>query len=799
MISEKGISGKSSAIESLDFESLRERGNKITQELSGDVWTDYNLHDPGVTLLEILCYALTDVSYRAQQLKDTLQTAKPVPGPFIDRYFFKYEELIPSLPVTQVDFETFIEKAHQKVKTAWVTPFPIMTTKEVIKGGYEVSILFREDPYYKDLNSDLLEVIINKNETKAHIILFDKENRKLEWEKIKAVRSCKIDPAEPDSFFQFEIHNCQVLLELEIKQTNKRTYEKKKVKARISVTASDRPLSASTSVSRYKSNLTEVLESKEFLEVLKKGLKKEHHKQNILGEIKNTLLPLRNLCEDFKVFHVVSIQEIKINVSMLLNPGATQTSGLVHKVYDQIDVFLFSIMEKAKAPGSRGKKNVLYSSNIIERLSLIEGIEAVQLHGLNLYVDGIPTISLQEENAFDCIQLQNFSLYAPKVSREKSSVTFLQSGTSNTIRVSEVSAPFTPRSMQNLIYESHRGKIAAPVADRFTDTFFREIREYVSIQEDFPQNYRLTPGKIPEKAPEEVRSQQKRFKAYLLFYDRVLMEFLERLFRLNEQLSLKQNAEIFSFSLDEILKKEHPDIKELDLLLTQKGTQIRIPAENLERGISQKNQILDHLLSRFAIRFQNLETSTEIAPEELLQKKIRLLKDIPVITRERGLGLSLLPEDTETIWGGEILSGLQKRLYRLLGIGGEELINTKLTSPKEKEGKGLYLIEHLLLVERKENQVFDKKLNQASSLLIDFLEDLAPDNNSQFSYSFEISLLIPDWYKEWSNKEAYEEFIKKEIPAHILPNIYWLDKKSLKGFEILYEDWLKALLQAHKQ
>ena len=34
------------------------------QELSGEVWTDYNAHDPGVTILEQLCYALTDIAYR---------------------------------------------------------------------------------------------------------------------------------------------------------------------------------------------------------------------------------------------------------------------------------------------------------------------------------------------------------------------------------------------------------------------------------------------------------------------------------------------------------------------------------------------------------------------------------------------------------------------------------------------------------------------------------------------------------------------------------------------------------------
>lgn len=49
----------------LSFESLRTEGLRLAQTLSGHAWTDYNLHDPGVTLLEQLCYALTDLVYRA--------------------------------------------------------------------------------------------------------------------------------------------------------------------------------------------------------------------------------------------------------------------------------------------------------------------------------------------------------------------------------------------------------------------------------------------------------------------------------------------------------------------------------------------------------------------------------------------------------------------------------------------------------------------------------------------------------------------------------------------------------------
>ena len=47
-----------------DFGFLRREGIRMIEQLSGNVWTDYNATDPGITLLEAMCYALTDLGYR---------------------------------------------------------------------------------------------------------------------------------------------------------------------------------------------------------------------------------------------------------------------------------------------------------------------------------------------------------------------------------------------------------------------------------------------------------------------------------------------------------------------------------------------------------------------------------------------------------------------------------------------------------------------------------------------------------------------------------------------------------------
>ncbi len=105
-----------------DFAWLRQRGLHLLEQLSGRVWTDYNLHDPGVTLLEALCYALTDLSHRASQPVPTLlATAPGAPAPA--------SLLVPphlafaNHPATLADYKKLVlDRFHTQVKNAWLSP-----------------------------------------------------------------------------------------------------------------------------------------------------------------------------------------------------------------------------------------------------------------------------------------------------------------------------------------------------------------------------------------------------------------------------------------------------------------------------------------------------------------------------------------------------------------------------------------------------------------------------------------------------------------------------------------------------
>ena len=56
-----------------DYYRLRQEGIGFISQMGSRYWTDYNTHDPGITILEGLCYAITDLAYcTGWDIKDIL-------------------------------------------------------------------------------------------------------------------------------------------------------------------------------------------------------------------------------------------------------------------------------------------------------------------------------------------------------------------------------------------------------------------------------------------------------------------------------------------------------------------------------------------------------------------------------------------------------------------------------------------------------------------------------------------------------------------------------------------------------
>ncbi len=168
-----------------DFYRLRRDGIGFIEQMSSRLWTDYNNHDPGITTLEVLCYAITDLAYRiGWDIKDILapETLSTDPAmPYPDQAFFTAREILTINPVTTDDFRRLLIDLQQ-IRNAWVecscktsyyawcdkgqlrlscqNPLDVSpsTVKKVSSLGlYEVSLELEADPEQGDLNDRKVE------------------------------------------------------------------------------------------------------------------------------------------------------------------------------------------------------------------------------------------------------------------------------------------------------------------------------------------------------------------------------------------------------------------------------------------------------------------------------------------------------------------------------------------------------------------------------------------------------------------------------------------------------------------
>ena len=139
----------------LDFNALREEGITHLQHLAGRVWTDHNTHDPGITILDQLCYALTDLSYRISfDIKDLL--ARPGDGTY--KSLFSPVAILSSSPVTLNDYRKVLLDING-VKNAWIEKVE-RSTPEIYFDECAKTLSLRErETFLEDKNLPARELI----------------------------------------------------------------------------------------------------------------------------------------------------------------------------------------------------------------------------------------------------------------------------------------------------------------------------------------------------------------------------------------------------------------------------------------------------------------------------------------------------------------------------------------------------------------------------------------------------------------------------------------------------------------
>lgn len=146
----------------MDFQFLRQEGIRHLQRLSGHIWTDHNLHDPGITVLDQLCYVLNDLSYRIDHdIRDLLSERDGSVGPDL----FSPGQIMSVNPVTLLDFRKVIIDVYG-VKNAWVekisVPNPAIYLNEADKSLRLTALSEKDEPIPL---KGLYRVLVEKRES----------------------------------------------------------------------------------------------------------------------------------------------------------------------------------------------------------------------------------------------------------------------------------------------------------------------------------------------------------------------------------------------------------------------------------------------------------------------------------------------------------------------------------------------------------------------------------------------------------------------------------------------------------
>ena len=123
MIKPKILSTPDYPSKSMQYEFLTQMGIEWIQRLSGGKWTDYNYHDPGITFLEQLCYALTDLGYRTNfPIKICCYVTVMILILKKITFFIPAHKAFHSVPLNALDYRQIIIQQIPNVKNAWIRP-----------------------------------------------------------------------------------------------------------------------------------------------------------------------------------------------------------------------------------------------------------------------------------------------------------------------------------------------------------------------------------------------------------------------------------------------------------------------------------------------------------------------------------------------------------------------------------------------------------------------------------------------------------------------------------------------------
>lgn len=569
----------------LDFEYLRRIGIQHIASMGGGLWTDYNEHDPGITFLEMLSYAITDLGNRASLSISNLLTGPEGSEP-ISQQFYSANQILPNHALTALDYrKLFLD--IEGVRNCWIVP-------------YEVKVYANCKDGLLAYNPDLFPNIL---------------------------------PEDRSEFYLKGLN--RILVDLDVDENDPQHQQK--------------------------------------IDAIKALIKAKYHAN-------------RNLCEDLVKIDEVGEQPISVCAQVGLENEADEEEvhariRLAIEAYFSPHVHFYSLKQMLDK-GYRMDEvfegplldNGFIDTNELREAGLRKEVRLSDIINIIMDIPGVKQIA--EISIGNCSGTNNPDTWLLCIDENKrprlcDKSVFNYKKDNLPVRVNEKRSEeiYKELKAEEDAYDDQAALNRFPEipSGQFLDTGW-----YTTIQNDFPDTYGIGQEGLASSEDTARQSKAKQLKAYLLFFDQILasyfahLENAKNLLSVNSQLShtyfTQAVADINGFS---DLVNDYPQ-NDNDLLSEQLF-------EGLVDDVARRNELLDHLLARFAENFSRYafvmkELYGSFTSEMVLKSKEIFLHEYVTLSSERGLGFNYYHQPVSKLWDTDNVSGVVKRVARLSGM-----------------------------------------------------------------------------------------------------------------------------------
>ncbi len=619
--------------DSQNYALLKATGVDRIQELSSDIWTDYNQHDPGITILEQLCYALTEIAYKSNMSMDDLLYAKRKEqfDPK-DNAFYAAHHVFPSSPLSLIDYRRLlIDQMYPDVKNAWLVPLESGAFGVNMSGLFQVNLQLNDDsPEKRQQARENAFKILNKNRNLCE-----------DFEQVRVLLPLKI-AVKVDISIDPKAHTEQVISDV--------LYQ----------------LSLIFSPPTRFRTLEELLEQGKSLEEIFDGPAPKHGFVDVDSLVATGLEPawsiqnparLVNVLRDTKGVERVAQLEVGF---FFTGDNLPEGFKLIERLKgdEEFDGYYFTSVDKKLPRGHKEKK----LRNPAKELPF----------GL---------LTLKEDDPIP-------DGYYPLLDVEGMLA-------NRAIRCTIEGLPYeydtenVGKNYQRLLAEQltqYQHELQFPEVKGSSKRTVEELAHYSSIQENFPEIFGIGSFGVSKSRPLEWRKHARNLKGYLFFFEQILADYLSQLtnfyqlFSLKEQIPQTYFHQVPRIPWEEWLLKPDQSIEDLQAALDRIGSSFDPIAD-------RRNRALDHLLARFGEEFLSeayntitrnaIEETQQKYENELIKAKLRFLANVVELGRDRGRGLDYLSyaggqESTDYVTHN---TALQKRLALLFNMKDHQRVS----------------------------------------------------------------------------------------------------------------------------